>query len=85
MPGLALKAGIAMNILSTAKIDGEDKVLGENVKDMYKSTFFSVPVGASYEINDFVFNLRYNFGIGKAFKGADGSFNALSFTVGYKF
>ena len=85
MPGLALKAGIAMNILSTAKIDGKDKVLGENVKDMYKSTFFSVPVGASYEINDFVFNLRYNFGIGKAFKGADGSFNALSFTVGYKF
>ena len=85
MPGLALKAGIAMNILSTAKIDGKDKVLGENVKDMYKSTFFSLPVGASYEINDFVFNLRYNFGIGKAFKGADGSFNALSFTVGYKF
>ena len=84
MPGLALKAGIAMNILSTAKIDGKDK-MGDYVKDMYKSTFFSVPVGASYEINDFVFNLRYNFGIGKAFKGADGSFNALSFTVGYKF
>ncbi len=86
MPGLALKAGIAMNILSTAKIDGEDKVLGENVKDMYKSTFFSVPVGASYEFNDFVFDLRYNFGISKVSDtGIDGSFNALSFTVGYKF
>ena len=86
MPGLALKAGIAMNILSTAKIDGEDKVLGENVKDMYKSTFFSVPVGASYEFNDFVFDLRYNFGISKVSDTeVDGSFNALSFTVGYKF
>ena len=85
-PGLALKAGIAFNILSTAKVDGEDKVLGENVKDMYKSTFFSVPVGASYEFNDFVFDLRYNFGISKVSDtGIDGSFNALSFTVGYKF
>ena len=84
-PGLALKAGIAMNILSTAKIDGEDKFYGADVKDMYESTFFSIPVGASYEINDFVFNLRYNFGLGDVAKANSGSFNALSCTVGYKF
>ena len=74
-PGLALKAGIAFNILATAKIDGYD----------YKSTFVSIPVGASYEINDFVFNLRYNFGVSNIQKEGDGSFNALTFTVGYKF
>ena len=84
-PGLALKAGIAMNILSTAKIDGEDKFYGADVKDMYESTFFSIPVGASYEINDFVFNLRYNLGLGNVAKANSGSFNALSCTVGYKF
>ena len=84
-PGLALKAGIAMNILSTAKIDGEDKFYGADVKDMYESTFFSIPVGASYEINDFVFNLRYNIGLGDVKKGPSGTFNALSCTVGYKF
>ena len=93
-PGLALKAGIAMNILSTAKLDGKSeayvidaggwKYKGLKPKEYFKSTFFSLPVGASYEINNFVFDLRYNFGLGKAFKG-DGSFNALSFTVGYKF
>ena len=94
-PGLALKAGIAMNILSTAKLDGKSeasvidaggwKYKGLKPKDSYKSTFFSLPVGASYEINNFVFDLRYSFGLGKAFKTGDGSFNALSFTVGYKF
>ena len=94
-PGLALKAGIAVNFLSTAKIDGYDEyefALGRKtiaktkVKDFYKSTFFSIPVGASYEFNDFVFNLRYNFGISKVSDLCeDGSVNALTFTVGYKF
>lgn len=84
-PGLALKAGIAFNILSTAKVDGEDEAGKIKFKDYYKSTFVSIPVGASYEINDFVFNLRYNFGVSNIQKDADGSFNALTFTVGYKF
>ena len=95
-PGLAVKAGIALNLLSTAKKDGYDeyelvnpitnKVLAKTkVKDIYKSTFFSVPVGVSYEFNSFVFDARYNFGISKVAKDDDGSFNALTFTVGYKF
>ena len=84
-PGVALKAGVALNILSTAKIDGKDKNAGHDVKDWYKSTFFSIPVGASYEINDFVFDARYNLGVSKVAEGFDGTFNALTFTVGYKF
>ena len=84
-PGLALKAGVALNILSTAKRDGEDKAGLEKVKDWYKSTFFSIPVGASYEINDFVFEARYNLGVSKVAENYDGTFNALTFTVGYKF
>ena len=92
-PGLAIKAGIALNFLSTAKLDGYDEFeygfgivsVKSKVKDLYKSTFFSIPVGASYEINDFVFDARYNIGISKVAKDDDGSFNALTFTVGYKF
>ena len=87
--GLALKAGFALNLLSTAKIDGYDEYeFGRaklEVKDLYKSTFFSIPVGVSYEFNDFVFDARYNFGLGKVAEESDGSFNALTFTVGYKF
>lgn len=88
-PGLAVKAGIALNLLATAKINGYNEYKfysGElKVKDMYKSTFFSVPVGVSYEFNSFVFDARYNLGISKVAKDDDGSFNALTFTVGYKF
>ena len=88
-PGLAVKAGIALNFLSAAKIDGYDEydfgIKSLKVKDMYKSTFFSVPVGVSYEMNGFVFDARYNLGISKVADGDDGSFNALTFTVGYKF
>ena len=88
-PGLAVKAGIALNLLSTAKFDGYDEYdfgfKSLKVKDMYKSTFFTVPVGVSYEFNSFVFDARYNIGISKVAKDDDGSFNALTFTVGYKF
>ena len=84
-PGLALKAGVALNILSTAKVDGKEIFPSSKAKDAYKSTFFSIPVGASYEINDFVFNLRYNFGLKSVRKNFSDSFNNLSFTVGYKF
>ena len=66
-PGLAIKAGIALNFLSTAKLDGYDEFeygfgivsVKSKVKDLYKSTFFSIPVGASYEFNDFVFDARF--------------------------
>ena len=88
-PGLAVKAGIALNFLSTAKFDGYDEydfgITSVKVKDLYKSTFFSVPVGVSYEFNSFVFDARYNIGLGKVHDSKDGSYSAISFTVGYKF
>ena len=88
-PGLAVKAGIALNFLSTAKFDGYDEYdfgfKSVKVKDIYKSTFFSVPVGVSYEFNSFVFDARYNIGLGKVHDSKDGSYSALTFTVGYKF
>ena len=82
--GLALKAGLAFNILASAKIsyDGNS---GDN-KDAYSSIFVSVPIGASYELsNGFVLDLRYSLGITDAAKHGSGSFNSLMFTVGYKF
>ena len=95
-PGLAVKAGIALNLLSTAKKDGYDEyelvnpitnrvIAKTKVKDDYKSTVFSVPVGVSYEFNSFVFDARYNIGVSKVAEGFDGTFNDLTFTVGYKF
>ena len=82
--GLALKAGLAFNILASAKrsYDGHST----DAKDGFSSTFVSIPIGASYELsNGFVLDLRYSLGITDAAKHGSGSFNSLMFTVGYKF
>ena len=86
-PGLALKAGASINFLATSKYDGEDKVDGKKYREFFRRGFISIPVGASYEINGFVFDARYNIGVRKILRDTDidGSYNAFSFTVGYKF
>ena len=86
-PGLALKAGASVNFLATSKFDGEDKIEGKKYRENFKRGFISIPVGASYEINDFVFDARYNIGVRKILRDHDikGTYNAFSFTVGYKF
>lgn len=82
--GLALKAGVAFNVLASAKLSYDGG--SEDVKDDCKSSFIAIPVGASYELsNGLVFDLRYNFGVGDISKYSDGSLNSLMFTVGYKF
>lgn len=87
-PGLALKAGASLNILATSKFDGDDYIDdGIKYRDNFRRGFISIPVGASYEINGFVFDARYNIGargILKA-KNAKGTYNAFAFSVGYKF
>jgi outer membrane protein W len=86
-PGLALKAGVSVNFLATSKFDGENKVDGEKYRNLFKRGFISIPVGASYEINGFVFDARYNIGVRKIMRATEikGTYNAFSFTVGYKF
>lgn len=62
--GLALKAGVALNIHSQTKVDGESGIGDFDFGDIYKSTYFAIPVGVSYELsNGLVFDLRYSFGV----------------------
>ena len=56
-PGLALKAGPQIGFLTRAKLDDVD------MKDVCNTIDFSIPVGVSYEISDFVIDFRYNIGI----------------------
>lgn len=104
-PGLALKAGIALNILSSAELRTSfvapynssyyssaemDYYYGRDLesmkpKDYYKSTFFSIPVGASYEYKNFVLDACYNIGLSKVGEYHKGTYNTFTFTVGYKF
>ena len=84
--GLAIKAGVqpAFNVRhkTSSDTDAADKKDIENIK----SFNFSVPVGLSYEISDFVIDARYNIGVTTLVKDADqGRNSTFTFTLGYKF
>lgn len=97
-PTLSLKAGVALNILLDANMSptygnpyyydsyySNVEELWYQPKDYYKSVFLSIPVGASYEIKNFVLDAHYNIGVSKVADVCKGTFNSYSFTVGYKF
>ena len=80
--GLALKTGVQFGFLMNAKIDDAD------IKDACEKLNLSIPIGISYEISNFVLDLRYNLGLTKTNKPDNGSkarSDLFQITVGYKF
>ena len=80
--GLALKTGVQFGFLMNAKVESED------VKDACEKLNLSIPIGVSYEISDFVIDLRYNMGLNKTNKPNNGNkvrSDLLQITLGYKF
>ena len=81
--GLAVKAGIqpAFNVRHKGSVDGNTA----NIEGV-KSFNFSIPVGLSYEYQNFVLDARYNIGVTKLVKDADqGRNSTFAITLGYKF
>ena len=81
--GLAVKAGIqpAFNVRHKGSVDGNTV----NIEGV-KSFNFSIPVGLSYEYQNFVLDARYNIGVTKLVKDADqGRNSTFAITLGYKF
>lgn len=84
--GLAVKLGIQPGFNVTSKVStekGGTKVSTE--LDGIESVDFSIPVGLSYEINNFVIDARYNLGVSKIMDGSDSKNSVFQFTLGYKF
>ena len=80
--GLAIKAGVQPAFNVRHKLGGD----GSGTVDGVKSFNFSIPVGLSYEYQDFVLDARYNIGVTKLYKDADqGRNSTISITLGYKF
>lgn len=50
-----------------------------------KSVDFSIPVGLSYEYNNFQLDARYNWGLTKAFENSKAKNSVFQITLGYKF
>lgn len=81
IPGLSIKAGPQIGILTRAKYGDYD------YKDEFNSIDLSIPVGLSYEISDFVIDARYNIGVSNIAKdsGDDKMRNSvIQLTLGYK-
>ena len=79
--GLAIKAGVQPGFLVRAKHDGE------SFSDECKKFDFSIPVGLSYEYQNFVLDARYNIGLTKTMKDASEKTknSVIQITLGYKF
>lgn len=60
-PGLAIKAGLQPGFLMSAKAKADDVEV--DMKDGLKSFELAIPIGVSYEFDDFVIDARYNFGV----------------------
>jgi hypothetical protein len=83
-PGLALKTGVQLGFLMNAKSGDTD------MKDLCNKTNFSIPIGVSYEISNFVLDIRYNVALSKVNKydgghGEKSRSDLIQFTLGYKF
>ena len=82
-PNFALKIGLQPAIVASAKYKADKNEA--DVKDNMQSITFDVPIGASYEISNFVIDARYNLGLAKT-NTSDGSIrnSVIQLTVGYK-
>ena len=94
--GLAVKAGIQPGfcVNKKFKVEGTASV-GPNANQSFneeykitegiKSFQFAIPVGISYEYQNFVLDARYNIYLTKAYKEGDGRNSTFAITLGYKF
>ena len=92
--GLALSVGVQPGFMVSAKNkwDDGDRDGDVDIKDGCESFDFSIPVGASYEWNDFVLGVRYNIGVTDMYKVEEGvedddngKNGVLAITLSYKF
>ena len=87
--GLAVKLGIqpGFNIVAKRKrTDGVDKV-SENLKNLgvdVRKVDFSIPIGISYELNDFVVDARFNLGLTEVADAVKSKNRVFQITFGYQ-
>lgn len=87
--GLAVKLGIqpGFNIIAKRKrTDGVEKV-SENLKDLgvdVRKVDFSIPIGISYELNDFVVDARFNLGLTEVADLVKSKNRVFQITFGYQ-
>lgn len=89
IPGLAVKAGIQPSFLMGAnyKFKAGGDTHSEKIKDICSKFDLAIPLGASYEYKNVVFDVRYNLSVLKVNKEKwDNNMrnSVIQFTLGYK-
>lgn len=88
-PGLAVKLGLQPGFKVNSKVEAKvNGVKAEADLEGVKSIDLSIPVGLSYQYQNFVLDARYNWGVTKAFNddyGTSAKNSVFQITLGYKF
>jgi len=94
--GLAVKLGLQPGFMvnnkmkakqgsASVEVGVEDVLREAGINSSLNKLDLSIPIGVSYEYKNFVIDGRYNWGITKIIKEADGKNSVFQFTLGYKF
>lgn len=82
--GLAVKLGVQPGFNVSNKISANNRATFDNLVKA-QSVDVAIPVGLSYEYNNFQLDARYNWGVSKAYKFDKAKNSVFQITLGYKF
>ena len=82
--GLAVKLGVQPGFNVSNKISANNRATVDNLVKA-QSVDVEIPVGVSYEYNNFQLDARYNWGVSKAYKFDKAKNSVFQITLGYKF
>ena len=82
--GLAVKLGVQPGFNVSNKIAANNSNTVDNLVKA-QSVDVAIPVGLSYEYNNFQLDARYNWGVSKAYKFDKAKNSVFQITLGYKF
>ncbi|WP_456106536.1 porin family protein [Prevotella sp.] len=82
--GLAVKLGVQPGFNVSNKISANNRATVDNLVKA-QSVDVAIPVGVSYEYNNFQLDARYNWGVSKAYEGSKAKNSVFQITLGYKF
>ena len=82
--GLAVKLGVQPGFNVSNKISANNRATVDNLVKA-QSVDVAIPVGVSYEYNNFQLDARYNWGLTKVYEGSKTKNSVFQITLGYKF
>lgn len=82
--GLAVKLGVQPGFNVSNKIAANNRNTVDNPVKA-QSVDVAIPVGVSYEYNNFQLDARYNWGVTKVYEGSKAKNSVFQITLGYKF